>query len=906
MPAMTNKVPSQQIRSAFLSYFKRQGHSVVASSRLIPEGDDTLLFTNAGMNQFKNLFLGLEKRDYVRAVTAQKCVRAGGKHNDLENVGYTARHHTFFEMLGNFSFGDYFKKDAIHFAWELLTRELQIPKDRLYVTVFETDDEAANLWHVQEGIPRDRISRFGEADNFWRMGDVGPCGPCSEIFYDHGPEAGCGKPDCKVGCACDRFVEIWNLVFMQFEEDGKGGRKVLPKPSVDTGGGLERWSAVLQGQANNYNTDLFIPLIEFGAHLTKVDPRQNTQVQTALRVIADHARATAFLMTDGVIPSNEGRGYVLRRIMRRAIRYARGLSKNTSVFPAIVQQVIEQMKEAYPELGHQQKVVLPIVQKEEERFLLTLDHGTELLNQAFEQHRRSGKKLLDGALVFRLYDTFGFPVDLTRLMAHENQFTVDEADFEERMKKAKALSQSSWKGQAISSDEAHLVKLAQGVAATHFSGYEATDFQGKLLALSNGTEAVKELRAGERGLVVLDRSSFYAEGGGQVGDKGWISTPTGAAQVLDCQKRGQVHLHFVEVLKGSFRVGEVVSGNVNVSERRDTAANHSATHLLHAALREVLGHHVTQAGSLVESLRLRFDFTHPGALTTAQVERIEELVNQQILEGHKVDAREMAYTQALEFGALALFGEKYGDQVRVLKMGEFSTELCGGTHVSNTSEIKVFKIVSEGAVSSGVRRIEALTGRAALMFLVQHTRQHLAVRSAAGLSNAWEPWVTEDSASGVQVESVIGVLDKQKEEVKKLERELKQSKEQSVDVDQILASSKLLESVKFICLKTKIDDREALSQISDRLRDKAGSAVVILAGSSVNGSSFPILLSVTKDLAKKLSANDILREFLSPLGGKGGGRPDFAQGAAPRLDEWGASVARVETWIKAKVSGSST
>lgn len=530
-----NTLTSSQIRSTYLNYFKRHGHAIVPSSRLVPEGDDTLLFTNAGMNQFKNLFLGLEKRDYARATTSQKCVRAGGKHNDLENVGFTARHHTFFEMLGNFSFGDYFKKDAIHFAWELLTKELQIPKEKLSVTVYTTDDEAADIWHNQEGVPRDRISRF-EEDNFWRMGDVGPCGPCSEIFYDHGPEAGCGKPTCKVGCSCDRYVEIWNLVFMQFEEDGKGGRKALPKPSVDTGGGLERWAAVLQGKPNNYDTDLFSYLIDRGSNLAKVDPRRDTKVLSSLRVMADHARATAFLMADGVLPSNEGRGYVLRRIMRRAIRHGRNLAKDTSILPQMVQSVIEEMSEAYPELEQQRQVILPMVKREEDRFLLTLDQGTDILTHAFEAHRKSGKKVLDGALVFRLYDTFGFPMDLTRVMAVEGGFQIDENDFTDRMQKARALSQSSWKGQAISGDEAHLVSFVQGLPATEFTGYESTQVVGVVQKISNGHQEVKQLSAGEKGFVVLDQTSFYAESGGQVGDRGLMSTSNATLQVLDCQK----------------------------------------------------------------------------------------------------------------------------------------------------------------------------------------------------------------------------------------------------------------------------------------------------------------------------------------------------------------------------------
>ena len=639
------KTSSSDVRQGFIDYFNKQGHQVVPSSRLIPDGDPTLLFTNAGMNQFKNLFLGLEQREYKRAVTAQKCVRAGGKHNDLENVGFTARHHTFFEMMGNFSFGDYFKKDAIHFAWELLTKEFALDKNRLSVTVFQDDDEAADIWHKQEGVPLERIFRFGEKDNFWRMGDAGPCGPCSEIFYDLGADIGGDPKQNIMGGSGDRYMEIWNLVFMQFNEDGKGGRTKLPKPSVDTGMGLERMTNVLQEQTNNYDTDLFQDLIQTAAKLAGVEYVQSVkglkgkelaaqeQINTALRVLADHARATSFLIADGVLPSNEGRGYVLRRIMRRAIRYGRQLSEERSLLPAVVNSVIGKMGGFYSELNQQKALLERAVHDEEKRFLVTLDQGTNLLTQELDVLKSGGT--LSGDIAFKLYDTFGFPLDLTRIMAQEKGCRVDEGGFEKRLELAKEKARASWKGKAMTGDQAHLVQVTQTVQKKHgdtvFTGYEGGQEPGaKVLLMSNGQSEVSELKHEQTGLIVTDKTCFYAESGGQVGDHGLIRQAGGEAEVLDTTKQGGVFLHHVKVTDGTIEVDEPTQLIVQSTERRNTASNHSATHLMHAALRQVLGSHVQQAGSLVEPDRLRFDFTHNQPLTQSELDQIEGLVMAEI------------------------------------------------------------------------------------------------------------------------------------------------------------------------------------------------------------------------------------------------------------------------------------
>jgi len=884
------RMTGHEIRRSFVGYFKKNGHEHVASSRLIPENDDTLLFANAGMNQFKNLFLGLEKRNYTRAVSVQKCVRAGGKHNDLENVGFTARHHTFFEMLGNFSFGDYFKKEAIHFGWEWLTKELQIPKDRLYITVFREDDEAADIWHKQESVPRDRISRFDEKDNFWMMGDTGPCGPCSEIFYDHGPKAGCGKPTCKVGCSCDRFVEIWNLVFMQFNQNVDGTRVALPKPSVDTGSGLERVAAVMQGVHNNYDTDLFLPLIEVSQnkidYKLKIDPAQQL---AASRVLADHARATAFLISDGALPSNEGRGYVLRRIMRRGIRYGRKLNPQESLLLPVVKKVIETMSVTYPEMQNKAESIIATVSSEESRFLETLDQGTAIITDEISRLKKSHQTVIGGDTLFRLYDTFGFPVDLSRVIATENGLAIDEAGFEELMDKARKTSKASWKGQGVTADEAHLIQLVQNKPGTQFLGYEKTEAEAKVLILSDGSKAVDRLTGGQTGFLIADKTPFYAESGGQVGDKGVIKSSTGEAQVINVTKIDQIHVHHIVMKSGELKVKANFEFIVNSSERRATARNHSATHLLHAALRKVLGSHVTQAGSLVDSKRTRFDFTHSKALTTDEIRQIEELVNNEISMARSVQAAEMDFQSAIKSGAMALFGEKYGEQVRVIKMGEFSTELCGGTHVKNTSEIRLFKIVSEGGVSAGVRRIEAITNDVAFDYLNRNTEANLANKSLLGVADKWTTILeSEKDSSTLQIEALV-------KKVKTLEKEIRSARKQSINIPELLDKATVFTGGKKLLTTVDEEDREVLRELSDNLRDKLKPAVVVLFGKG--NETTPILVSVSKEISQKYNAGKILQAIAEEMGGKGGGRPDFAQGAGRDASKLEAAIKKAEALL---------
>ncbi len=906
------KLSSSEVRSRFIKYFEKNGHTPVASSSLIPENDPTLMFANAGMNQFKNTFLGLENRPYKRAVSSQKCVRAGGKHNDLENVGFTARHHTFFEMLGNFSFGDYFKKDAIRFAWEFLTKELGIPKEKLYVTVHLSDDEAADIWHKQEGIPRERIFRFDQ-DNFWRMGDTGPCGPCTEIFYDHGPHAGRETDPFKgIAAGEDRFVEIWNLVFMQYFESSPGNLEPLPKPSVDTGSGLERVVAAMQGKLNNYDTDLFWPMITKAAEISGktnllgeieklnaegVNSKISTEIRqqiAALRVVADHVRSASFLIADGALPSNEGRGYVLRRILRRAIRFSQMLSGGTPFLPQISEVLIKEMSGVYPELKQRQDIILTTLKDEQDRFMTTLGTGTTILNQELGKLKTKNQKELPGEVVFKLYDTFGFPADLTRLMAEEQGFTVDEKKFETEMESAREKAKASWKGKGIGSDQAHLIQLAQEAHDSHkgtvFSGYETTLDQGKILLLSDGSKKVSSLKAGQNGVIVLDRTPFYAEGGGQAGDQGVIRTAKATVRVHDCTKQNEVFLHHVTVESGELVSGETVTTEVFSSERRNTAANHSATHLLHSALRKVLGTHVTQAGQMVDASRIRFDFTHGKALSGEELEKIEQLVNDEVSKAVPVVSAVMKHKEAISSGAMALFGEKYGDEVRVLKMGDFSTELCGGTHVTNTAQIRLFKIVSESGVSAGVRRIEALSGDIAVKYVTSALKDSLDARRAAGLDIAWE------KIAAHQAGSLVDFIEKKKDEIKSLEKEIKKIQGGSINVDELANKAKSFKSKtgtsKIAFADLSLDDREVLAQVTDHLKNKIQSGVVIVVGQG--SATHPMIVSVSKDLNPEISAGNLLKELAQIMGGKGGGRPDFAQGAVPDRSKLAAAQKKAE------------
>ncbi len=918
---------SREIRSTFIDYFKKHGHTEVSSSSLVPDNDATLLFANAGMNQFKNVFTGLETRDYSRAVTSQKCVRAGGKHNDLENVGHTARHHTFFEMLGNFSFGDYFKKDAIHFAWDLLTKELGIPKDKLLVTVYNDDDEAADIWHKQEGVPKDRIYRFGDKDNFWRMGDTGPCGPCSEIFYDHGPEHEDPAHPTEMGGDGDRYVEIWNNVFMQYNESPEGRTK-LPKPSVDTGGGLERWAAVLQGTNNNFNTDMFMPIIEKAAKAVKIDvhelikhekkamfSREKTvggrdrvqllQELAALRVLADHSRAAAFLIADGVMPANEGRGYVLRRIMRRAIRYARKMSDDPGLYTMTVSKVIEEMSDAYPELKRKKETILTNINDEVTRFLTTLDQGTEILNGELTKLAGRNQKMIDGEIAFKLYDTFGFPVDLTRVMAEEKGFGVDEAGFEAKMSQARANSKASSKFKAISADAAHLVTLSQQVhdkkGPTVFTGYDHTQDTGHIILMSNGAETKTSLTKGEVGFVALDKTCFYGEGGGQQGDHGTLVTASGGvAEVFDTTKQNDVFLHHVRITEDTLTVGDVVASHVTASKRRASAANHSATHLLHAALRQVLGTHVSQAGSLVDADRLRFDYSHSKPLSQSELTQIERIVNEEISKQAEVKVAVMTQKTAIESGALALFGEKYGDEVRVVKMGTFSTELCGGTHVTNTAMIRAFKIVSESGVSAGVRRMEAISGDTAIQYMMKNTEENLHARSLAGFQDGWMQYLNADALG--KASTVSEWIEQSKSALKTLEREIKMLKGSQIDVNALAAAALPFTAGgiagKIVTAHLEMEDRALLSEVSDRIKDKIQAGVVVIVGKGSDG-KHPIVVSVTKDLTKALSAGKILGEVAQVLKGKGGGRPDFAQGAGEDLSDLKGAFKKAQTMVGA-------
>ncbi len=870
-----------EIRNHFVDYFKKNGHTSVPSSSLIPENDQTLLFANAGMNQFKNSFLGLEKRAYNKAVSVQKCVRAGGKHNDLDNVGFTARHHTFFEMLGNFSFGDYFKKEAIHYAWEFLTKDLQIPAEKLYVTVFETDDEAADIWHKQEGVPKDRIFRLGEKDNFWRMGDVGPCGPSSEIFYDHGPKAGRESDPFKgIISGEDRYVEIWNLVFMQFYEEAPGKLTPLPKPSVDTGSGFERVVAALQGQFANYDTDLFSPMIDKASKLSGLtyvsDPdilRQNAGIRdnvAAMRVLADHCRSTSFLLADGALPANEGRGYVLRRIMRRAIRYGRKLSTEHSFLPAMSEVLIAHMSDTYPELKARKDHILTTIKEEESRFLQTLDNGSAILNDELALLKKKNLKLVSGDTLFKLYDTYGFPVDLTAVIAAEHGLQVDEASFEKVMQASKEKAKSSWKGKSILADEKHLLELTQqfSKSPTQFLGYDTLSASSKILALSDGTSEVASLKKGQTGFFILNETPFYAEGGGQVGDQGLVKSNSGEARVLNSTKQGDIFIHHIEVLNGEIKKADQLQTEVELSERRQTTTNHSATHLMHAALRQVLGTHVSQAGSLVDSTRTRFDFTHSKPMTSEEIKKIENLVNDEIAAAHPVRAEVMPHKLAIEKGAMALFGEKYGDQVRVLTMGSFSSELCGGTHVKNTAEIRAFKIISESGVSSGVRRIEAITGTAAIHYLMKNNEELLAARHATGITAE---------------KSISAWVDEKKEEVKELQKQIRKIQSSQINVEDILKNAKSFQSqsgpAQLIFADLALDDRDVLSQISDQIKNKVPRGIVVVIGTNEN--SHPVIISVSKEMNSQFKAGDLLKDFAQVLGGKGGGRPDFAQGAVP-------------------------
>ncbi|WP_444438061.1 alanine--tRNA ligase [Pseudomonas sp. A6] len=859
---------SAEIREAFLRFFEEKGHTRVASSSLIPANDPTLLFTNAGMNQFKDCFLGLEKRAYTRATTSQKCVRAGGKHNDLENVGYTARHHTFFEMLGNFSFGDYFKRDAIHYAWEFLTSDkwLNLPKDKLWVTVYASDDEAYDIWTQEVGVPAERMVRIGDnkgapyaSDNFWAMGDTGPCGPCTEIFYDHGADIWGGPPGSPEEDG-DRYIEIWNNVFMQFNRTADGVMHPLPAPSVDTGMGLERISAVLQHVHSNYEIDLFQSLLKASAEAIGCA----NDDAPSLKVVADHIRSCSFLIADGVLPSNEGRGYVLRRIIRRACRHGNKLGAKGSFFHKIVAALVTEMGEAFPELKQQQAHIERVLKTEEEQFAKTLEQGLKILEQDLGELKGS---VIPGNVVFKLYDTYGFPVDLTNDIARERSLTLDEEGFEREMEAQRERARSA---SAFGMDYNALVKVD---GDTRFLGYQGVSGAGQIIALFKDGKAVEKLKEGEEGVVVLDQTPFYAESGGQVGDCGTLSGAGVRFDVRDTTKAGGAHLHHGIVAQGSLSVGAAVKAEVDAGVRQATALNHSATHLLHAALRQVLGDHVQQKGSLVDSQRLRFDFSHFEAIKPEQLKQLEDIVNAEIRANSEVETEETDIDTAKAKGAMALFGEKYGDQVRVLTMGGgFSVELCGGTHVGRTGDIGLFKITSEGGVAAGVRRIEAVTGAAALAYLNGAEEQ---LKEAAGLVKG-----SRDNL----LDKLAGLLERNRQ----LEKELEQLKAKAASAagDDLAGSAVDVAGVKLLAARLDGLDGKALLALVDQLKNKLGSGVILLGG--VFEEKVVLVAGVTQDLTARLKAGDLMKQAAAAVGGKGGGRPDMAQGGgtdAGKLDE---------------------
>jgi len=855
-----------ELRDAFLNYFQANEHEIVPSSSLIPTNDPTLLFTNAGMVQFKDVFLGKEKRSYTRAASSQRCVRAGGKHNDLERVGYTARHHTFFEMLGNFSFGDYFKKEAIYFAWEFLTKNLKLPPEKLWVTVFKDDEEAADIWLKDVKVDPKRFSHLGEDSNFWSMGATGPCGPCTEIFYDHGPEIAGGPPGSTDEDA-DRYVEIWNLVFMQYNRDADGTLTNLPKPSVDTGMGLERLAAVMQGVHNNYDTDLFQNIIKFTAVLAGFTEKESTDEETltSLRVIADHIRSASFLIADGVIPSNEGRGYVLRRIIRRALRHGSKIGLTDPFFYKLVKPLVKEMGKAYPELKQAGSVIEKTLRQEEEQFSVTLTSGLKLFEAAIAKLKNS---IIPGSTVFKLYDTFGFPVDLTADMAREKGLIIDSAGFEEEMQKQRERSRQSSKFEGEYSVGAHIE------TPTKFIGYEtvSSDFaeNSKIVALYYNGKAVIELTTGQKASIILDITPFYAESGGQIGDQGFIRTNGNIFRVSDTKKQGLAYVHSGVLERGILRVGDKVLAEVDAERRAETVLNHTATHILHMVLRRVLGNHVIQKGSLVEPERLRFDFSHPAPLTAKEIKIIEDQVNAEIRANHAADVHVTSPKEAIANGAMGLFGEKYGDEVRVVSFGD-SKELCGGTHAHHTGNIGVFKITSETGVAAGIRRIEAVTGERALR------------------------WI-EKNEKDLQQKIISN-----EEKIKLLEKNLEQLKSKLTgSMSQDLASkSREINGVQVLAETVEGMDSKSLRNAVDQLKDKLGSAVIALA--VVNGSKISIVTGITKDKTEKMKAGELVHFIATQIGGKGGGRPDMAEAGGNQPENLSRALESVFGWVEQKL-----
>ena len=871
------------IRESFLKFFESKGHTRVASSSLIPKDDPTLLFTNSGMVQFKNAFLGLENRGYTRAATCQKCVRAGGKHNDLENVGVTARHHTFFEMLGNFSFGDYFKAEAIAWAWEYLIDVVKLPREKLWVTIFENDDEAFEIWHHRMKVPADRIVRMGEDSNFWMMGETGPCGPCSEIIYDQGEGTGCGRPECDIFCDCDRHLEIWNNVFTQFDRDETGKLTPLPKPNIDTGMGLERLAAVIQGVKTNYDTDLFAPLIRFVERISGKQYGKNAENDVSTRVIADHSRAVTFLIGDGVLPSNDGRGYVLRRILRRAARHGKMLGINRPFLNEAAMAVIEMMKPVYPDLADKSSYIAKVILNEEQRFMETLDAGLRILHEETAKIKEKGTTLLPGKVIFKLYDTYGFPTDLTADIVKNEGIDLDMEGFETEMEHQRERARGAWKGSGEEAVAGCYLKVSGSGVASEFCGYETGSKEGaQIKAIFVDGQEVDEVGEGRQAEIVVDDTPFYGESGGQIGDTGYLEGDNFYFSVEDTKKpidRFTVHKGMVR--SGKIKVGAKAKMVVDLGRRAAIAANHSGTHLLQAALKAVLGDHVKQSGSLVTAERLRFDFTHFTRITDEELQRVETITNDMIRKNLPVDTEICSLSEALQTGATAVFDEKYADTVRVVKMGEMSMELCGGTHVTRTGDIGLLKILNETAIAAGVRRIEALTGAEALRH-VQMAEEELKRTASLFKSGQLE---------------VFKRTEKLQKSLRELEREIEalKSKLASRDSGDLLDMVKDIGGVKVLGAKVEIADAKVLREFGDKLRDRLGSGIILLAGKA--GDRILLLCMVTKDLAGRFHAGNIISELAPVIGGKGGGRPDMAQAGGTQPENLDLLWAKLDALI---------
>ncbi len=873
-----------ELRKKFLQYFEDRGHTIVSSYPLVPKNDSTLMFTNAGMVQFKDVFLGEEKRSYNRAVSVQKCVRAGGKHNDLEMVGRTARHHTFFEMLGNFSFGDYFKKEAIQFGWEFLTDVIGLPRDRLYISVYEKDDEAFNLWVDEVKMPRERIYKMGEKDNFWAMGPTGPCGPCSEIFIDQGKAVGCGKPSCKVGCDCDRFLEIWNLVFMQYDRDAKGKLTPLPNPCIDTGMGLERLAAVVQGRTTNYDTDLMMSIITEAARITGKEYGRQDEVDVSLRVLTDHARASVFLISDGVIPSNEGRGYVLRKIMRRALRHGKLLEQKGPFFHRITSKVIDNFKEAYPELFTNKDFIQKVVLNEEESFGNTLHYGTQRLEEILEKVRKEKLTTIPGEEIFKLYDTYGFPTDLVKETAKDAGLTLDMEGYTRAMDEQKTKAMASWKGSGEKEVAPFYKEFLQSSSPTVFEGYGTTQGEGHVLAILKDQTPVDSAKAGDEIEFLTDKTPFYGESGGQVGDSGRAFNKNVQLELGDTTKPlpGLI-VHKAKIIQGTLQTGDSLTLEVSAKVRGDTALNHSATHLLHAALTEVLGEHIKQAGSLVAPDRLRFDYTHFSPLTDKERARIESRVNEKIRDNIQVATQEMDIDTAIKEGALALFGEKYGDTVRVVNIPGFSKELCGGTHVTATGDIGLFHITSEGGIASGVRRIEAVTGATAYNTI---RAEQESLSTLRGLLKA---------PSNEEVAKLKKLLAKNRQ----LEKEITLLKEKMVSGQESSGIDEVQKVGEISLLIKKLEgvDAKTLRTFIDNAKNQLKSGIVVVG--SVADGKVSMAAGVTKDLTDKYHAGNIIKSIAVIVGGSGGGRPDMAQAGGSQIDKLDEALKKAEELIRA-------